>query len=136
MSISNAQTQVLTNPEVVQAVKMAISLPMREMPISRDNDNNNTKNRIIPLRTPENFKRENIANEKDGSLKDYKGPFGISTITQNFDGVGINSGAPPDPVEMLDPIIMSKWSIHRLRYGIRLAFLSQDQLITLLFGQL
>ena len=39
----------------------------------------------------------NIQNvSKDGSLQEYKGPLGASSITKNFDGVGAGGYAPPD----------------------------------------
>ena len=79
---------------------MAISRPIRNLPLSPGTEKTRWKDGIIPLLSPLIFKRNNIDVEKDGSLKDYAGPFGVSAITQNFDGVPFNPAlplTPPDP---------------------------------------
>jgi hypothetical protein len=92
-----AQNNVLTNPVVMQAVKMGVSQPMRDLPISSGTEKSSWKDGIIPLLSLPRFKRNNIDIDKDGSQIDYRGPYNISAITQNFDGVGANGSAPPDP---------------------------------------
>ena len=96
-SLVFAQDQVVSNFEVVQPVAMGISQPMRDLPISAGTEKSSWKDGIIPLLSRPNFNRNKIETEQDGSLKDYAGPFGVSAITQNFDGVGANGSAPPDP---------------------------------------
>jgi hypothetical protein len=90
-----AQSQVISNPTVSQPIKMGISQPMRDLPLNSGKIIENWKDGIIPLRTPFDMEVQDI--EKDGSLKDFKGPFGATNISQNFDGVGAGGYAPPDP---------------------------------------
>ncbi len=90
-----AQSQVISNPTVSQPIKMGISQPMRDLPLNTPKTIENWKDGIIPLRSP--FDSEVSATEKDGSLQTYKGPFGTSGISKNFDGVGAGGYAPPDP---------------------------------------
>lgn len=96
-SSSYAQNHRLNNLEVVQPVAMAISRPMRDLPVSAETEKSNWKDGIIPLMPPPNLNRDKVEFEKDGSLKEYPGLLSTSTITQNFDGVGALGLAPPDP---------------------------------------
>ncbi len=92
-----AQTQVISNPVVAQPIKIGISQPLRDLPVTSQTSVENWVDGIIPLRTP----LENTAFEseikKDGSLSNYLGTYSTSEITQNFDGVGAKGYAPPDP---------------------------------------
>ena len=90
-----AQNQVLFNPLVTQPIKMGISQPVRDLPLTSPNIIENWKDGIIPLRSP--FKNEVIEVKEDGSLNNFNAPLGISSITQNFDGVDAKGMAPPDP---------------------------------------
>lgn len=98
--ITFAQSVVLSNPQVVYPVKIGLSQPVRELPIEKNQEDGVWKDKIIPLRTPENFNSNNNEVIKDGSLIDYQGPYNASAITQNFDGVPVDLSytvMPPDP---------------------------------------
>jgi len=90
-----AQSQVISNPTVSQPIKMGISQPMRDLPLTTPKTIENWKDGIIPLRTPFDIDVQKV--EDDGSLQTYKGPLGTSGITKNFDGVSAGGYAPPDP---------------------------------------
>ena len=89
------QSQINSNPVVSQAVKMGISKPMRDLPLIDSKTSPIWSDGIIPLRKPFDMDVQKV--EKDGSLQEFKGPLGASSIDQNFDGVGAGGYAPPDP---------------------------------------
>jgi hypothetical protein len=89
------QSQIKSNPVVSQAIKMGISQPMRDLPLIDSKTSPIWTDGIIPLREPFDMDVQDVS--KDGSLQEYKGPLGASSITKNFDGVGAGGYAPPDP---------------------------------------
>ena len=89
------QTQTISNPTVSQPIKMGISQPMRDLPLTTPKTIENWKDGIIPLRTPFDIDVQKV--EDDGSLQTFNGPLGTSGISKNFDGVGAGGYAPPDP---------------------------------------
>ena len=90
-----SQSQIKSNPVVSQAIKMGISQPMRDLPLIDSKTSPIWSDGIIPLREPFDMDVQDVS--KDGSLQEYKGPLGASSITKNFDGVGAGGYAPPDP---------------------------------------
>ncbi len=89
-----AQSEVLSNPTVSQPINMGVSQAMRDMPLTTPKTIENWINGIIPLRKA--FNSEVIKVERDGSVLEYNGPFGVTGITKNFNGVGAGGYAPPD----------------------------------------
>lgn len=95
---STAQIQSHSNPIVSEAVKMGVSQPVRDLPIVTSSEKPTWKDGIIPLMTSSNHQVLDI--EKDGSSKEYNGPFSPSGINKNFDGVPVDASyavMPPDP---------------------------------------
>ena len=89
------QSQTISNPVVSKAIKMDVSQPMRDLPLTSQKTIENWNDGIIPLRTPFDIDVQKV--ESDGSLQDDYSPEGISSITKNFDGVSAGGYAPPDP---------------------------------------
>ena len=90
-----SQSRTISNPVVSNPVKMGISQPMRDLPLTTPKTIENWKDGIIPLRTPFDIDVQKV--EDDGSLQTFNGPLGTSGISKNFDGVGSSGYAPPDP---------------------------------------
>ena len=89
------QNATISDPVVSQAVKMTVSQPMRDLPLMDSETTPIWSDGIIPLRVPFESTIENV--KMDGSIKEFSGPFGATNITKNFDGVGAQGYAPPDP---------------------------------------
>jgi len=89
------QSQTISNLVVSQPIKMGISQPMRDLPLTTPKTIENWTNGIIPLRIPFDINVQEVV--KDGSLQEYNGPEGISNITKNFEGVSAGAYTPPDP---------------------------------------
>ncbi len=89
------QSRTISNPVVSDPIKMGISQPMSDLPLTTPKTIENWKDGIIPLRTPFDIDVKKV--EDDGSLQTFNGPLGTSGISRNFDGVGSGGYAPPDP---------------------------------------
>jgi len=74
---------------------MSVSVPLRDLPPVIESTNSPWFDGIIPVRktTPNQI----FGYTEDGVLQNYNGQFDLSDISVNFDGVGAQGFAPPDP---------------------------------------
>ena len=89
------QSEVSFPSEIKSPVAMSVSLPLRDLPSDTSTIISPWFDGIIPLR--ETTTNQIFGYTEDGVLQDYNGQFSPSDITVNFDGVGAQGSAPPDP---------------------------------------
>ena len=96
-----AQSPVISNPvvsfpsEIKSPFAMSISVPLRDLPPDTAPIKSAWIDGIIPVR--ETTTNQIFGYTEDGALQNYNGQFNPSEITVNFDGVGAQGSAPPDP---------------------------------------
>ena len=81
--------------EIKSPVAMSVSVPLRDLPPDTAPIKTAWLDGIIPVR--KTTTNQIFGYIEDAVLQNYNGQFSPNDITVNFDGVGAQGSAPPDP---------------------------------------
>jgi hypothetical protein len=95
VSAAMGQSVVSFPSEIKSPVAMSVSVPLRDLPPDAAPIKSAWMDGIIPVRHTSS--NQIFGYTEDGVLQNYNGHFSPSEITINFDGVGAQGYAPPDP---------------------------------------
>ncbi len=94
-SFTLSQSVVSSPSEIKSPFAMSVSVPLRDLPPDTSPIKSAWSDGIIPVR--QTTTNQIFGYTEDGVLQNYIGQFNPSEISANFDGVGAQGFAPPDP---------------------------------------